>query len=228
MQGRLIRKLDLEILLSQIKSYPSPNPSLEQYTTPIDIAATVLFLAAYTYNDIVDKQILDLGCGTGRLGLGAAFLGAKQVTGVDIDKTAVNIALKNSEETNLRNKVQWIAADIGTIHGEFDTVVQNPPFGVQKRGADRKFLKKALEVGKRIYSLHKDSSKEKELIQKLRVGRTTIIPVTSSSFIRNFVEEYDGRIRAVFAMQMSIPHMFDFHSKRIHEFITDLYVIEKK
>jgi putative methylase len=228
MHGRLIRKLDLEILLSQIKPHPSPKLSLEQYTIPINIAATVLYLAAYTYNDIVNKKVLDLGCGTGRLSLGAAFLGAKQVTGVDIDRTAVNIALKNSEETNLKKKVQWIVTDIETINGEFDTVVQNPPFGVQKRGADRKFLKKALDVGKRIYSLHKDLRKEKELIQKLRVNRTNIISVTPSSFIRKFVEKYDGRIRAVFVLKMSIPYMFDFHNKRTHEFITDLYVIEKK
>ncbi|MCK4482452.1 methyltransferase, partial [Candidatus Bathyarchaeota archaeon] len=135
MQKRLVRKIDLEILLSQIKLHPSPKPSLEQYTIPADVAATILYIAAYTYNDIIDKTVIDLGCGTGRLALGAAFLGAKQVVGVDISRTAVRTAYKNSEKTGLKNKVQWVITDINAIHGKFNTVLQNPPFGVQRRKA---------------------------------------------------------------------------------------------
>lgn len=229
MQRRLVRKIDLEIFLSQIEPHPSPKPSLEQYTIPVDVAATMLYMAAYTYDDIVDKEVLDLGCGTGRLSLGAAFLGARQVTGVDIDKTSVKMALGNSDETSLRKKVQWIAADIETVRGEFDTVVQNPPFGVQKHGADRKFLRKALETGRRIYSLHKNPDADGTLIRRLKTSRTTIVPVAPpSDFLRNFVQEHGGRIKSVFAVLMSIPHMFDFHSKLEHEFIADLYIIERR
>jgi putative methylase len=228
MHRRLVRKLDLEILLSQIKPHPSPKPSLEQYTIRADIAATILYLAAYTYNDITDKTVLDSGCGTGRLGLGAAFLGASQVVGVDIDKTALSIAWESSERTGLRDKVQWVAAEIEAIQGKFDTVLQNPPFGVQRRGADRKFLKKALEVGKRIYSLHKDPDTDKKLIQRLKASETNIIPVVpTSNFIKNFVRKHNGRIKAAFALLMTIPHMFDFHSKQKHQFVADLYVIER-
>ncbi|MDI6846696.1 MAG: METTL5 family protein [Candidatus Bathyarchaeia archaeon] len=218
MQKKLIRKLDLEMLLSQIEPHPSPKPSLEQYTIPADVAATILYIAAYTHNDIVNKTILDLGCGTGRLALGAAFLGAEKVVGVDIDKIAIKVAYENSVKTELKNRVQWIAADIDVVHGKFDTVLQNPPFGVQKRKADRKFLEKALEVGKVIYSLHKSSHKD----------RTAIVPVSPSSFLKKFVEEHGGTIKAVYAMLTTIPHMFNFHTKRKHEFVVDLYIIEKE
>jgi len=227
MQKRLIRKLDLEMLLSKIEQHPSPKPSLEQYTIPADVAATMLYIAAYTYNNIIDKTVLDLGCGTGRLALGAAFLGATQIIGVDIDKTAVKTAFENSKKIGLSNKVQWVVADIDAIHGKFDTVLQNPPFGIQKRKADRKFLKKALEVGDSIYSLHKSSQKGKAFIKKLKADRTNAVPVPPSPFVERFVEGHNGRINAVFAMLMTIPHMFSFHTKRKHEFVVDLYVIER-
>jgi len=214
------------MLLSQIAPHPSPKPSLEQYTIPADVAATMLHIAAYNYGDIVDKTVLDLGCGTGRLALGAAFLGAKRVVGIDVDKDAVKLAFENSVRMNLKEKVQWVTGDIDAIHGNFDTVLQNPPFGVQRRKADRKFLEKALESGKVVYSLHKCPDEDKVFIKKLKASKTNVASVAPSPFLGKFIERRGGKIKAVYAMVMTIPHMFRFHTKRKHEFITDLYVIE--
>jgi putative methylase len=104
MSKRLVRKLDLELLILQVEPHPSPKPSLEQYTISPDVAATMLYTAAYTYHNIVGKTVLDLGCGTGRLALGAAFLGAKEVVGVDIDKKAIKTALKNAKIIGLKKQ----------------------------------------------------------------------------------------------------------------------------
>jgi putative methylase len=226
MQKRLVRKLDLELFLSQIQPPPTPKPSLEQYTIPADVAATMLYMAAYTYNDIINKKVLDLGCGTGRLALGAAFLGAKHVVGVDIDKSAVKMAFENSLKANLKGKAEWIAGDIDAIHGNFDTVLQNPPFGVQKPRADRKFLQKALETGKVVYSLHKSPRKDKAFVKKVKARKNSFMPIAPSPFFKRFIETHGGKIRAVYATLMTIPHMFPFHTKRKHEFLAELYVIE--
>lgn len=224
-QKRLIRKLDLERFLSQVKPHPSPSVRLEQYTTSESVAATMLYLAAYTYGDIIGKRVLDLGCGTGRLALGCAFLGAESVVGVDIDKLAVKLAAENSAQLGLKTKVDWVAGDVNAVSGKFDTAIQNPPFGVQKHGADRVFLEKALQVAHSVYSLHNHPFTDKNLAGRLR--RAGLLRVEAAPFIANFVKERGGLIEAVYAMLLTIPRMFEFHTKARSRIIIDLYVIRK-
>ena len=226
-QKRLIRKLDLEIFLSNIPVHPSPNASLEQYTISETVAATMLYVAAYTYGDITGKRVLDLGCGTGRLSLASAFLGAESVVGIDINKTAIKLAHENSVQTGFKAQTQWIQGDIAAVTGKFDTVVQNPPFGVQKRSADRRFLEKALEVGNAVYSLHNHPYTDKQLLSRLKAG-AGLLQVEPSPFILKFVNEHGGRVDAAYALPLVIPHMFNFHTKAKQEIVIDLYVIRRK
>jgi len=208
MQKRLVRKLDLEKAISEVKPHPEPKAYLEQYTIPAEAAAQILYIAAYTYDDIIDKTILDLGCGTGRLAIGAVLVGADEAFGVDIDRVAVGAAHKNAEKMGVREKTNWILADINVIRGFFDTVLQNPPFGVQRKGADRKFLEKSIELGHRVYSLHKSGKSNRE-------------------FIKRFIEKRGGKVTGVFPMEIEIPRLFEFHTKRKYRVKTDLYRIER-
>ncbi|MBS7632850.1 methyltransferase [Candidatus Bathyarchaeota archaeon] len=226
MQKRLARKLDLELLLSKTAPHPTPSPSLEQYTIPAETAAMMLYIAAYSNQNIVGKKVLDLGCGTGRLAIGAALLGAREVVGVDIDRTAVKIAAVNAAKLGAE-KVQWVVTDIDAIAGQFDTVLQNPPFGVQKRGVDQRFLEKALQVGTVVYSLHKSICRDSKIFEALKKHKNEAIPAQPSPFLEAFIEAHGGRIWAVYKMAMSIPHMFAFHTKKKHVFLVDLYVIHK-
>lgn len=208
-QKRLVRKRDLERTLSEIEPNPLPDVYLEQYTTPSNVAADVLYLAAYVNDDISNKTVLELGCGTGRLAIGAALLGAKEVFGVDLDLNAVRVAQKNSEALGVNEKIHWIVGDIDVIEGSFDTILQNPPFGIQKRRADRRFITKSLALSNRIYSFHKSGD-------------------SNRVFIKRFIEEHGGKTNTIFPMVMEIPRMFKFHTKKKQSIAVDLYIIEGK
>jgi putative methylase len=225
-QKRIIRKLDLELFLGTLAKQPNPQAQLEQYTTSEGIAANMLYIAAYTHGDIVDKFLLDLGCGTGRLGLGAAFLGAKDVVGIDIDPSAIKTARGNAEKAGLADNVQWVNGELAAITGHFDTVLQNPPFGVQTREADRAFLVKALEAADSVYSLHNHPEVDERLIKMLKSNQD-FMQVQPSPFLERFINKHGGTVTAVYAMLMTIPKMFDFHRKLKHDFVIDLYVIQK-
>jgi putative methylase len=206
---RLVRKRDLERALSQIEAHPLPNAYLEQYTTPSDVAAETLCLAAYVYDDVIGKTVVDLGCGTGRLAIGAALLGAKEVFGFDVDGVAVRVAQENAEVMGVKEKTHWVIADVDAVKGAFGTVLQNPPFGVQRRRADRRFLSKSLELSSTIYSFHKGGEGNRE-------------------FIKRFIERHGGRVTNIFPLKMEIPRMFKFHTKKKRCIQVDLYRIEGK
>ncbi len=209
MQKRLVRKLDLEKALSKIKAHPEPRAYLEQYTIPVGVAVEILFIAAYVNDDIIDKKVIDLGCGTGRLAIGAALLGARETVGIDIDTKAVKIAYESAEELSVKEMTNWVTGNIDVIHGSFDTVLQNPPFGVQRRRADRKFVDRSLELGYRVYSLHKSAKRNRE-------------------FIKRFIEKRGGKVMNILPLKMHIPKLFEFHTKRKHTIQVDLYRIAGK
>ncbi|MCS7113118.1 MAG: METTL5 family protein [Nitrososphaerota archaeon] len=195
----------IEIDLSRLASYPKPKPSLEQYPTPVDLAVKVLRVA-YLNGDIYGRVVLDLGCGTGILSIGAALLGAYYVIGVDIDRSALETASMNAETLDVSDTIDWVQADVASLNlkCKCDTVVQNPPFGVQRRGADRIFLFKALKTGRVVYSMHKSGTDE---------------------FIKSYVEKCGGRIEAIYVAEIEIPYLFSFHRKPRHSVKINVYKV---
>ncbi|MHA1264204.1 MAG: METTL5 family protein [Candidatus Helarchaeota archaeon] len=207
-QRKLVSKKKLEILLQQIKPFTAPKPELEQYPLNAKDASLILTIIANTYNDIQGKTIGDLGCGTGILAIGAALLGAKLVFGVDIDEKALKIAGVNAEILKVSQKIKWIHQEIEQFSQSLDVVIQNPPFGVQKEdyGMDTIFLKHALKLAPTIYSLHKAGTKNQQ-------------------FLSNFIQRHHANIDAIIPLEITIPHLFHFHTKNRYSVKVDLYRI---
>jgi putative methylase len=162
-------KSKLAILLSKLKGFEigKVRERLEQYQTDPEIAAEIVWFASFN-KDISGKVIVDLGCGTGILGIAALVLGAKKVIFVDIDEKAVEIARQNlafveNELGILLNKKAVFTVDkVENFKPKekVDVVLQNPPFGVKVKHADKVFLEKAMEFSPVIYSFHKIESKD--------------------------------------------------------------------
>jgi len=204
MQKRIIPRKELELFIQSLKPHPEPKPTLEQYTISPETATEMLLIAEYRYRDIDGKRVADLGCGSGRLALGSVYLGAQIAVGIDLDKKAIETAKTNAISSHQERRTQWILSDVTAIVGGFDTVVQNPPFGVLRRGADRQFIIKALEIGHVVYSLHKSGSNNR-------------------AFIKRLAERHGGTITDVYQLKFEIPHMFRFHRKKKHLIEVDLF-----
>lgn len=146
-------KAALAIQLSKLKQFKLPKPLLEQYSTDSEIAADILW-NAFMLGDIKDKVIADLGAGTGVLGIGCIELGAEKVYFVEKDKDAVDVLKQNTSEGEL------FVGDVGGFSRKVNTVIMNPPFGVQKRKADKKFVEKAFEISTVVYYIGKTESRQ--------------------------------------------------------------------
>ena len=142
-----MKKRNLAILLSKLKTFESPDIKLEQYQTDSEIAAESLWFT-HMNNDIHGKVIADLGCGTGIFGFGALILGAKKVFFVDLDEKAIKVAKENrkflEKELKKRFNCAFINKDIRSFRNKVDVVIQNPPFGIKRTHTDKLFLMKAM------------------------------------------------------------------------------------
>jgi len=74
---------------------------------------------------IENWRVLDVGTGTGILGISCAKLGAGHVVCVDVDKKAAEIARENVMINHVENKVEVINCDVNTIHEPFNLIVAN-------------------------------------------------------------------------------------------------------
>jgi len=70
-------------------------------------------------------RVLDVGTGTGILGISCAKLGVQKVVCVDSDKKAAEIARENVAINDVEERVEVINRDVATIHERFDLIVAN-------------------------------------------------------------------------------------------------------
>ena len=76
-------------------------------------ATTKMCLRAIEKADCEGKKVLDLGCGSGILGIGALVLGCRSCTGVDIDPKAPEVVLSNAKLNGFGNdRIKAYAGDI--------------------------------------------------------------------------------------------------------------------
>lgn len=73
-----------------------------------------------------ESKVLDVGCGSGILAIGAALLGSKEALGIEIDNDAVKIAKENVELNKLSDKISIQYGDLTKgVDYKADIVVAN-------------------------------------------------------------------------------------------------------
>jgi len=80
----------------------------------------------YLGDDASSKKLLDVGCGSGILSIGAALLGCKDALGIEIDEDAVRVAKENVELNKVADAVKIQQGDLTKgIDYKADIIVAN-------------------------------------------------------------------------------------------------------
>ena len=193
---KITRKKHLEMKLQSIPNHPKPKVGLEQYTTPATIASDLVW-NAFSLGDIENRNVVDLGCGTGVFAIASALMGSASSIGVDVDGDSISLAFDVKDKLNVDN-TDFIVSDICEFKPAFDvdTVFQNPPFGSQKKadsGQDLKFVDKAIDLNPEVlYSFHMASTQD---------------------FLIGYYEDNNLEISHIFRYNFPIPKIYDFHTK---------------
>src|SRR5271157_2691821 len=185
---------------------------MEQYLTDAIVAGDILYVIAFENGDLFDRWVLDLGCGPGRLTVGAALLGAASTVGFDVDLEVLETCRANARQIGVESLVHVVNAEVGHLPlrekisgGVRDCVVMmNPPFGKQDRNADRRFLVAAFLITRNIYSVHLSNPKTRLYFESF---------ANKSGFFVDQIYEYP----------MVLERSQDFHTKARKKIFVDLY-----
>ncbi len=202
-------KKELALLLSKLKTFEKPKATLEQYQTPSELAADILWNLNLR-NSLEGKSVLDLGCGTGILGIGALLLGAKNVLFVDRDSEVLAIAQENyafiQKIVGTKLQATFICQDIRLVKKKADVVLQNPPFGVQQEHADKEFLIVAMKLASLIYSIHK---------------------IESQNFVEKVAKDHGFNVVSVIPYTFPLKKTQKFHTKATYDVHVGLWELRK-
>lgn len=195
--------------LGVVQDFQNPTPSLEQYTTTAEVAASLVHVADER-GDLADATVLDLGTGTGMLALAAALRAPARVIGVELDPAPLRTARENATRVGARTDVEWIvgdATDLPLCDLDRPIVFSNPPFGAQhgNEHADRAFLDQIKRIATVSYTVHNAGSRD---------------------FVESYVDDADGTVTDAFAVELDVDNQFDFHDHDTATIDAEAYRIE--
>jgi len=197
-----VRQTVLRRALERVPPFTRPKARLEQVVTPSEAASTLL-AAAERIDGLSGRSVLDLGCGTGRLAIGAALLGAHPVRGLDVDPSAIAVAEGAARAAGVA--VEFAVGDAGSATGSEEIVVMNPPFGAQRRHADRPFWERAMAIARRsVYAFALSESR---------------------TFIAARAVERGVAILEVGPVPWALPRTFPHHARRSVPLEVDLWAL---
>ena len=86
---------------------------------------TRLVLAALDRRVVGGERVLDVGCGSGILSIGALLLGAESAVGIDVERESVEASHENAVRNGVAGRLRASLTPLARLPGRFSLVVAN-------------------------------------------------------------------------------------------------------
>ena len=107
------------LVLRTSRSFPPAHPSTK---------AALTVLQRLEVND--EAQILDIGCGSGILGLAAALKYGATALGCDISPASVRVSMQNAAFNRMEDRLHLFRGSADAVKGSFQLILANLPAGI--------------------------------------------------------------------------------------------------
>jgi len=229
---------ELESRLQTVKTFERPKLFLEQYITTSHLASQIVFNIDQLYDDLKEKNICDLGCGTGMLSIACSFMEPDYILGIDIDTDALKTCQENIESFDINN-IDLIQCDCDKIlqahaksekrssfrlFNRFDTVIMNPPFGT-KNFAKKEKNNQEREENDELSSLGMDLKFLKLASLMTNGSIYSIHKSVTRDFIERKCKKWNLKMEVVSELKYDIPKI-DSRNRRMEKeaSLKDVYV----
>ena len=142
----------------------------------LDFGSRVLL--EYLVKEPLKGKVLDLGCGIGYIGiLLKKYIPEIELTMVDVNETAVQLAQENSELYG-QNNIAAVSDGLASIDGTFNVIVTNPPIRTGKANIYRLFndaFSRLEENGVMYIVIRKQQGAESALKYLETLGTTEVL-----------------------------------------------------
>ena len=206
-----LTKKGLEKIVEGIPPPSKPKIRYEQHTTPSWIAADFIW-KLYFSGKVLNKTVIDMGAGTGRLSIPLILLGAREAVALDVDEDVVMELMSNAKVFNIMDKIHIVLCD-ATYSPLRKTgssiIIMNPPFGTVIKGLDTKFLLEAMRLSDEIYSFHLSSEKTRKYLS-MKAG------------------EKGYNLRVINTYYMELKQIFEYHVSRLRRVRVDLIYYSRR
>ncbi len=167
--------------------------------------------------DLRARTVLDMGTGSGILGLTAALRGAT-VVAVDKDPAAVQCATENVRRNRLQTKVSVLGGDLFSTmpNCTFDVILFNPPYYLETTGS---FRDTALYGGSSLEIVRKFAESAARYVTP--TGYILMI-ISSDSDVGRFLQifrdlNYDASIHATQKTLFEMFYVYKFEPPRLRK-----------
>ncbi|MHA1729989.1 MAG: METTL5 family protein [Promethearchaeota archaeon] len=240
----MLKKKEFISAIESFDGFKNPAIMLEQYTTDAVSVADFIYFIGIDYHDIIGNIIIDLGAGTGRLGLAATLFGSTGLVAIEKDTQALAILRDNIKKINVSGAVFIINEDIERIileNKNIDRIIatinekiqdfQNPylPRDVKKLN----IIPQKICIMNPPFGIHKRGA-DRSFLQLAMAISDRIYSIHLSgeknrAYIRRFVEktghQKGWKVDSIHSQVLFIKGTYIFHKKSQKKVLTDVYRI---
>jgi len=243
----LLKKRNLIDAIESLDAFVNPKIELEQYTTDAVSTADLIYFIGLDNHDLIGNLVIDLGAGTGRLGIASLLFGALGLIAIEKDEDAIEILKKNAEKVGVSDRILIKQLDIaevtrdGTLFQQTVAALNDDILNFEKELVflnqnQSSFYNKIEESEQKLakvcitnppFGIHQQGADRPFLMLGAALSDKMYSIHYSGKknreFIERLVQKLGWKVENIYSQKLILKGTYYFHTKPQKEILTDVF-----